>query len=61
MPMITVKMFPGRTETQMKALAEEITAAFVRTCNGEPAHVWVVIEEVPREHWAIGGKLYSEL
>jgi 4-oxalocrotonate tautomerase len=60
MPMISVTMFPGRTEQQKKALVEEITAAFVRTCNGQRPDVWVVIHEVPRGHWAIGGKLYSE-
>jgi 4-oxalocrotonate tautomerase len=60
MPMISVTMFPGRTEEQKKALVEEVTAAFVRTCDGHRPDVWVVINEVPRHHWALGGKLYSE-
>lgn len=62
MPMINVQMFPGRTDEQKAALAERLTDVFLETC-GSPGQrregIWVVINEVPREHWAIGGKLGS--
>jgi 4-oxalocrotonate tautomerase len=58
--MITVQMFPGRTAEEKAALAEGLTSVFLETC-GRPGQsresVWVVIDEVPREHWAVGGKL----
>jgi 4-oxalocrotonate tautomerase len=60
MPMITVQMFPGRTQEQKAELVQRLTDAFIETCGrpGQTAEgVWVVIDEVPREHWAIGGKL----
>lgn len=60
MPMITVQMFPGRTEQQKAELAERLTDVFLDTCGspGQPrSSVWVVIEEVPNQHWAVGGKL----
>ena len=60
MPLITVQMFPGRTAEQKAALVEGLTNVFVETCGrpGQSAEgIWVVIDEVPREHWAIGGKL----
>jgi 4-oxalocrotonate tautomerase len=60
MPMITVQMFPGRTQEQKAELARRLTDAFLETCGspGQTANgVWVVIDEVPREHWAVGGKL----
>lgn len=60
--MITVQMFPGRTPEQKAALADRITDAFLETC-GSPGQtretVWVVIDEVAREHWAVGGRLGS--
>jgi 4-oxalocrotonate tautomerase len=60
MPMITVRMTPGRSAEQKAALAERLTDAFLETC-GDPGQkreaVWVVIDEVPRENWAVGGKL----
>ena len=43
MPMITVDMFPGRTEEQKRALVREMTDAIVRTCDVKPEGVWVVI------------------
>lgn len=58
--MITVQMFPGRSPEQKAELVQRLTDAFLETCGspGQTANgVWVVIDEVPREHWAVGGKL----
>lgn len=60
MPVIRVDMFPGRTSEQKKELVSELTDAFLRTCGGNREGLWVLINEVPREHWAVGGKLRSE-
>jgi 4-oxalocrotonate tautomerase len=60
MPMITVDMFPGRTEEQKRALVHELTEAFVRTCDGKREGIWVVLREVQPENWAIGGQLLSD-
>ncbi|GAA1991884.1 tautomerase family protein [Amycolatopsis minnesotensis] len=62
MPMITVQMMPGRTPEQKAELVERLTDVFLETCGnpGQPRHgVWVVIDEVPPEHWAVGGKLVA--
>ena len=62
MPLITVQMFPGRTAEEKAALARRLTDVFLETC-GRPGQfrdgVWVVIDEVAREHWAVGGTLGS--
>lgn len=60
MPLIRVDMFPGRTSAQKKELVAELTDAFLRTCGGKREGVWVLINEVPREQWAEGGRLRSE-
>jgi 4-oxalocrotonate tautomerase len=60
MPMISVSMFPGRTPAQKGALVRELTDAFVRTCGGKPADVWVTITEIPADHWASGGTLHAD-
>jgi 4-oxalocrotonate tautomerase len=57
MPVIRITMSPGCTAGQKSALIEELTMAFVRTCNGVRERVTVIIEEVPRSHWGIGGKV----
>jgi len=60
MPMISISMFPGRTDEQKRALVKEVTEVVSRTCHTPPQDVWITITEVPREHWSIGGKLYSD-
>lgn len=59
MPFITVRMYPGRTRAQKDALVSRITEAFVETCGGTEGGVWVVLDEVARENWAVGGRLGS--
>ncbi|WP_020669659.1 2-hydroxymuconate tautomerase [Amycolatopsis nigrescens] len=60
MPLINVTMFPGRTEEQKRELVRELTDAFARTCDANPDGVWVTINEVPPERWAVGGRLISD-
>jgi 4-oxalocrotonate tautomerase len=60
MPMITVQMFPGRTHEQKAALAARLTEAFLETCGspGQTAEsIWLVIDEIPKQNWAVGGRL----
>jgi 4-oxalocrotonate tautomerase len=59
MPVVVVEMWDGRTVDQKKILVEGITETFVKI--GIPAEaVQVVIHDVPRQNWGLGGKLASE-
>ncbi len=59
MPVVTVEMWEGRTIDQKKQLVEGITSAFVKI--GTPSEaVHVILKDVPKHNWAIGGKLASE-
>ncbi|MBI2751137.1 MAG: 4-oxalocrotonate tautomerase [Burkholderiales bacterium] len=60
MPIYRIEMLEGRTVTQKKKLAEEITRVSVEVLGGSPESVQVLITDVPRENWATGGKLWSE-
>ncbi len=59
MPVVTVEMTEGRTLEQKRQLAAEITAAFAKIGTKAEA-VYVVLHEVPRQNWAVGGQLLSE-
>ncbi len=59
MPLITVHMYPGRTPAQKEAVVRGITDVMVREANAKPESVEVILMEVPREHWAMAGKLQS--
>ncbi len=60
MPNIRVEMFPGRTIEQKRAIAKELTEAFVRAGGGTPQSVTILIDEVAKQDWAVGGVLMSD-
>ncbi|HAQ22007.1 MAG TPA: 4-oxalocrotonate tautomerase [Acidimicrobiaceae bacterium] len=60
MPIIRVEMFPGRTVDQKRDLVRELTDGFVRACGGAGDRLHVVITEVEREDWGVGGELMSD-
>jgi 4-oxalocrotonate tautomerase len=58
MPLVEAKVFEGRLtdETEPKLIAA-LTDAFVSVFGEEIREVtWVVLEEVPRSRWGVGGK-----
>lgn len=60
MPTINVQLFEGRTPEQKRAFVKAVTEATVRTLECAPDAVDILIHEVKREHWATGGKLWSD-
>jgi len=60
MPIIKVEMFLGRTRDQKRELVKELTESFVRTCGGTPASVTVVISDVEKQDWGVGGELCAD-
>ncbi len=61
MPYVTVKMLGGRTDEQKKRLVEAITNDMVEICNAKAEAVVITIEELPKEHWAVGGVRLSDM
>ncbi|MBN8744177.1 MAG: 4-oxalocrotonate tautomerase [Thiomonas arsenitoxydans] len=60
MPAIRVDLFEGRSPEVKKQLIEAITQAVVDTLKCSPDAVDIILNEVPKSHWATGGKLWSE-
>ncbi|MCM8812176.1 MAG: tautomerase family protein [Candidatus Omnitrophica bacterium] len=60
MPVITVKMFEGRTRQQREEFTKVVTKAAVDILKTPVEHVWIVFEDRPKSHWAIGGKLCDQ-
>ena len=61
MPLVTAKMFEGRLtdETEPKLIAA-LTDAIVSVFGEELRNdTWVVLEDVPRSRWGIGGRAAS--
>lgn len=60
MPMIRVEMFTGRSAEQKREYVDVVTRETCRILNCKPDDVNIIIEEIPRDRWATGGKLWSE-
>jgi 4-oxalocrotonate tautomerase len=60
MPIIQVQMLEGRTADQKRALVRELTDAFARTCGGDASAIRVLLHDMPKGNWAVGGELLSD-
>ena len=56
MPLITVSMYPGRTQEQKAQYAKAITKSAVEILKTKPSHVIIVFEDNPKENWFLSGK-----
>ncbi len=55
MPLAQLYIGKGRSHDQKKLLIEKITQAIVESLGSEKENVWVVLNEVPRSEWGVGG------
>lgn len=55
MPLITVSMYPGRTQEQKEKYAKAVTRAAVDILKTKEDHVIVVFDENPKENWFLAG------
>jgi 4-oxalocrotonate tautomerase len=60
MPVVTVLMWTGRTREQKRKLVRAITEAMVEHAGAKPNALHVILQEVPKEDWALGGVLGDE-
>ena len=60
MPVVTVQMWTGRTSQQKKALVRAITDAMVKHAGAKPDNLHVILQEVPKENWALAGVMGDE-
>lgn len=56
MPIILAKIIAGRSPEKLERFIEAVTAAASETLDAPRESVRVIIEEVPKTHWGIGGK-----
>jgi 4-oxalocrotonate tautomerase len=55
MPLAQLYIGKGRSNEQKKLLIEKITQAIVDSLGSQKENVWVVVNEVPRSEWGVGG------
>jgi 4-oxalocrotonate tautomerase len=60
MPYVTVKMLEGRTDDQKRELVAKVSAVVAETTNAPIENVVVFIEDMPKNHYGVAGKLFSD-
>ena len=61
MPLIHVEIMEGRTETQVADLIKNLTTATEETLKVPRENIRVIVKEVPKTHWGIGGETAKNL
>lgn len=60
MPIIRIEMLEGRSVAQKEELADTLSREMARIAGCSLESITVVIDDVKRENWAIGGRLLSQ-
>ncbi len=61
MPLAHIFMMQGRTDEQKKALIEKVTQAIMEAVAAPRENVRVIIQEIPKTQWGMGGKTAHDL
>lgn len=61
MPIAQLHILEGRTNEQKETLIKEVTAAISRSIDAPEERVRVIINEMPKNHFGIGGKSAAEV
>jgi len=61
MPILRVSLWSGRTKEQKAELAKALTDTMVQVAKVPVQSVTIQFEDLPKENWASGGKLHTEL
>lgn len=56
MPIVSITITQGRTPAEKEGVYREVTDALVRVLGVKPEGVRVMLNEIPKTHFAIAGK-----
>jgi 4-oxalocrotonate tautomerase len=61
MPIANIQILQGRGPDMKASLIRAVTDAIAATLKVKPESIRVILQEVPAEHWGIGGVSAKEL
>lgn len=61
MPIARITMMEGRNDEQKEALIREVNDAILRTVATPTSVITVLIDEIPKKHFGLGGVPASKL
>lgn len=61
MPIAQIHLLEGRSDAQKEALIEEVTAAIMNAIGAPQQSVRVILTEMPKQNFGIGGESAKKL
>jgi 4-oxalocrotonate tautomerase len=61
MPIINIQVLQGRPEEKIKELISSVTDTVSETLEVPKDRVRVLVTEIPKTHWGIGGTAVSDI
>ena len=61
MPLVNIQIIEGRSEEQINTLIKNVTDSVIESLDAPRENVRVIITEVPKTHWSIGGTSAKDL
>lgn len=61
MPVAQINILEGRSDEQKETLIREVTDAISRSLGAPPESVRIIITEMPKQHFGIGGQSARKL
>lgn len=61
MPIANIQMMEGRTPEQKAKLIRKVTDAIMESLDAPEGNVRVLINEIPKQHFGIGGQSADKL
>ena len=61
MPLVTLKTMEGKSPEAIRRTMADINRVVAENLGYDPAHVWVMVEEVRDEHFFTAGRTWAEL
>jgi 4-oxalocrotonate tautomerase len=61
LPLINIQVIEGRSQEKIDALMKNVTETVSESLDAPKKNVRVIVTEVPKTHWCIGGVKASEI
>jgi len=55
LPFVHIEIMEGRPPEKIEALLKNVTEAVSKSLDAPKENVRIIVNEVPKTHWAIGG------
>lgn len=61
MPFVTIQFLEGRTDDQKKALVSEVTEVVAKNLKAPKENIHVILEEIKKTDYGVGGVRKSDI